>query len=158
MTESLAVLLHQPRECNCGTLQIHRDALVNQEVLWLEKIIRLHKFLMHTSWRTHLSFCYTFVQFNERECELIMRSIYAGILKSYFCNQLFSIRNAHGFTQAQMARRLRMEDRSYIELDHGKSCCSALTLALFLIYLCEDPMLFLDELRKAFEEEDSSVA
>lgn len=51
-----------------------------------------------------------------------------------------------------------MEDRSYIDLDHGKSCCSALTLALFLIYLCEDPMLFLNKLRKAFEAEDSSVA
>ena len=88
------------------------------------------------------------------EREFTMRSIYAGIFKNYFYNQLLSTRSARGLTQSQMARCLRMEDRSYIDLDHGKSCCSALTLALFLIYLCEDPMLFLNKLRKAFEAEE----
>ena len=78
--------------------------------------------------------------------------------REFIYNQLLSTRSARGLTQSQMARCLRMEDRSYIDLDHGKSCCSALTLALFLIYLCEDPMLFLNKLRKAFEAEDSSVA
>lgn len=78
--------------------------------------------------------------------------------REFIYNQLLSTRSARGLTQSQMARCLRMEDRSYIDLDHGKSCCGALTLALFLIYLCEDPMLFLNKLRKAFEAEDSSVA
>lgn len=78
--------------------------------------------------------------------------------REFIYNQLLSTRSARGLTQSQMARCLRMEDRSYIDLDHGKSCCGALTLALFLIYLCEDPMLFLNKLRKAFEAGDSSVA
>ena len=113
---------------------------------------------MYASWCMPRSFCYTSSQFNESEREFAMRNLYVSILKSYFCNQLLLTRNARSLTQSQMARHLQMEDRSYIELDHGKSCCSALTLALFLIYLCEDPIVFLDELRKAFEEEDSSVA
>ena len=35
-------------------------------------------------------------------------------------------------------------------LDHGKTCCSAVTLALFLVYVCEDSQEFLEELRHAF--------
>ena len=62
------------------------------------------------------------------------------------------------YTQAQMATVLFMDDRSYVELDHGHSCCSALTLALYLIYCCNDPIAFLDSLRKVFEaDEDDTV-
>ena len=57
-----------------------------------------------------------------------------------------------------MAECLMMDERSYIELDHGKSCCSALTLALFLIYCCEDPLIFLHELRSIFENESGYAA
>lgn len=51
-----------------------------------------------------------------------------------------------------MAAVLVMDDRSYVELDHGKSCCSALTLALYLIYCCENPTAFLTGLREVLEE------
>ena len=44
-----------------------------------------------------------------------------------------------------------MDDRSYIDLDYGKTCCSAVTLSLFLIYVSEDVNAFLEELRYAFE-------
>ena len=56
-----------------------------------------------------------------------------------------------GLTQAEMTEKLSMDDRSYIDLDHGKTCCSAVTLALFLVYVCEDVHEFLEELRHAFE-------
>jgi len=46
-----------------------------------------------------------------------------------------------------------MDERSYIDLDHEKTCCSAITLALFLVYICADVDAFLKELRCAFEFE-----
>ncbi len=44
-----------------------------------------------------------------------------------------------------------MAVRSYIDLDHGKTSCSAVTLVLYLIYVCDEPQAFLDELKVAFE-------
>jgi len=58
----------------------------------------------------------------------------------------------HQLTQAQMAGLLAMEERSYIDLDHGKTGCSGLTLVRFLIYCCDNPSIFLEELRVAFEQ------
>ena len=57
-----------------------------------------------------------------------------------------------------MAHRLAMGSRSYVDLDHGKSGCSGLTLARFLIYVCKDPLSFLEELRHAFDKRDSDAA
>ena len=57
-----------------------------------------------------------------------------------------------------MANQLIMDDRSYINLDHGKSGCSALTLALYLIYCSDDPVKFLDELKAALENDENHVA
>lgn len=80
-----------------------------------------------------------------------MRKTYRDILKHQFHARLIRVRTALGLTQAQMAEKLSMDDRSYIDLDHGKTCCSAVTLALFLIYVCDDVTEFLEELRHAFE-------
>ena len=68
-----------------------------------------------------------------------MRKNYTKVLKSYFHQKLFRSRVDLGITQEEMAHRLLMASRTYIDLDHGKTCCSALTLALFLIYIYDDP-------------------
>ena len=81
-----------------------------------------------------------------------MRNTYRNILKTYFCDDLIHRREALRLTQSQMAERLLMDDRSYIDLDHGQSCCSAVTLALYLTFLCEDVPLFIEGLRQAFED------
>ena len=80
-----------------------------------------------------------------------MRRIYRNVLKNHFHGQLVHVRDVNGLTQAEMAEKLSMDDRSYIDLVHGKTCCSAVTLALFLVYVCEDVHGFLEELRHAFE-------
>lgn len=87
-----------------------------------------------------------------------MRRQYTKVLKTFFHGQLFQRRVDLGFTQEEMAYRLVMSNRTYIELDHGNSCCSALTLALFLIYVCADPIDFLNELQNAFENTEIQVA
>lgn len=87
-----------------------------------------------------------------------MRKTFHAILKRCFHSNLVRTRTALVITQSEMAERLFMDDRSYIDLDHGKTCCSAVTLALFLIYVCEDPYGFLEELRHAFETEAGQAA
>ena len=80
-----------------------------------------------------------------------MRRIYRNVLKHHFHVHLVQIRTANGLTQSEMAEKLSMDDRSYIDLDHGKSFCSAVTHVLFLIYVCDDVQVFLEELRRAFK-------
>lgn len=87
-----------------------------------------------------------------------MRRIYRDVLKRQFNVRLVRIRTAKGLTQSEMAERLSMDDRSYIDLDHGKTCCSAVTLALFLVYICDDVQTFLEELRSEFNTVHSQVA
>lgn len=87
-----------------------------------------------------------------------MRKIYQKALKNYFNHVLVRTRTEQMLSQSQMAEKLAMDERSYIDLDHGKSCCSAVTLALFLIYCCCDPLGFLGELKDAIEAEIDSAA
>lgn len=87
-----------------------------------------------------------------------MRKHYSKILKTLFYQNLIQTRLALGITQEKMAETLIMDVRSYINLDHGKSCCSALTLSLYLIYYCEDVPKFLSELKAEFEKEGFDIA
>ena len=75
-----------------------------------------------------------------------MRDRYTRILKAQFWDR--AIRS-----QEAMARHLLMATRTYADIERGKACCGALTLTLYLIYLCPDPMRFLSDLRSAMERE-----
>ena len=90
------------------------------------------------------------VHYMRKQCE--------QILKNLFHETLVHTRYQVELTQEQMAAILMMDVRSYVELDHGKSGCSALTLALYLIYICSAPLEFLEELRNAFENESNWAA
>ena len=80
-----------------------------------------------------------------------MRNIYRNILKQQFYKSLRHARAISGLTQAEMAERLAMDERSYSYIEHGESSCSAVTLVLFLIYVCDDPAKFLEDLRTTIE-------
>lgn len=87
-----------------------------------------------------------------------MRKLFHTILKKQFHEALVYSREKEGVTQLEMAQILSMDERSYIDLDHGKICCSAITLALFLIYVCEDVGSFLGKLRSAIESVTDNAA
>lgn len=87
-----------------------------------------------------------------------MRKQYTDTLKHFFHMKVKRSRKYLGITQEEMADRLLMAGRTYIDLEQGKSCCSALTLALYLIYVSSDPVQFLEELREAFELDSTQVA
>lgn len=80
-----------------------------------------------------------------------MRNQYRQVLKVFFHYRAFQARAELGITQEEMAHRLSMSSRTYVELEHGKTCCGAVTLALYLVYVCDDPDEFLEELKHAFE-------
>ena len=86
-----------------------------------------------------------------------MRTYYAEIFKNYFYHELILARNTMHLTQPQMAELLDLGVRAYINLDHGKSCCSGLTLARYLVYCCPDPLRFLNGLCAVFEAETEHI-
>mgnify|MGYP000127393433 CR=1 FL=1 len=87
-----------------------------------------------------------------------MRKELTNALRRYFCREVFITRTTQNLTQSAMAERLMMADRSYIDLDHGKISCSGLTLALYLIYCCDNPTAFLHGLHDELEEVIHHVA
>lgn len=87
-----------------------------------------------------------------------MRKRYAEIIKTEFQKSLIKARTSRGLTQEQMAPRLRMSVRAYCGLENGENSCGAITLIIFLLYICTDPAEFLEGLRKAFEAESSDAS
>ena len=81
-----------------------------------------------------------------------MRNTYRILIGKYFCQTVFSYRLQQDMTQVEMAERLCMDERSCIDLEHGKNGCSVVTLMLFLMYECSAVDDFLRELRDIFEE------
>ena len=80
-----------------------------------------------------------------------MKKRCSDALKNFFREQLLQTRNSLHLTQRQMADDLMMAERSYAALESGESGCSALTLALFLAYFCDDPAALRTELKEVFE-------
>ena len=85
-----------------------------------------------------------------------MRANIGDVLRSRFRRNLVAVRADMGQTQSDMAQLLSISLRSYADLESGRSCCSAATLALFLVRACPDPVAFLDELREALDREQES--
>ncbi|RHV86699.1 XRE family transcriptional regulator [Lachnospiraceae bacterium OF09-33XD] len=65
------------------------------------------------------------------------------LLKTYFQSCIEAFRHKEGLTQESMAEKLFISTRSYIDLEHGKSCCSSLTLMFFLGSLSDEECLSL---------------
>ena len=87
-----------------------------------------------------------------------MKKRYYDILRKITHKHILNFKIEKQYTNAKMAELLSIDDRSYIDLDHGKAGCSALTLTLFLIYCCPDANKFLEEIRSAFESEADEIA
>lgn len=86
-----------------------------------------------------------------------MRNTYRILIGKHFCQTVFTYRIQQDMTQVEMAERLCMDERSYIDLEHGKNGCSVVTLMLFLIYECSDVDDFLRELREILEEANDAA-
>lgn len=72
-------------------------------------------------------------------------------IKAYLRTALLQSRTALGISQEEMARHLLMSSRAYASLESGKSCCSLITVLLFLTCCYTDRQAFIDGLLKIFD-------
>ena len=79
-----------------------------------------------------------------------MRNEMEAILKDAFRELALKTRYERGLTQNKMSRALVMSERSYEDIERGKTGCGALTVVLLLMEL-DDPILFLNGLIKKLE-------
>ena len=83
-------------------------------------------------------------------------SQYKLLLQGILTDRILVYRTANHFTQEQMAELLRISPRSYFDIEHGKYCCSAITLIFFMLILSKAEVLdFLEEFRKRAERKDT---
>lgn len=82
-----------------------------------------------------------------------MRKQYEERLKELFRRRLCQDRERLGITRVAMARRLRMAERSYLDLEYGTYSCGALTLMLYLAFVCADPEEFIRSFREQVQED-----
>lgn len=62
--------------------------------------------------------------------------------------RLRSARKKANLTQSKFSELLMMDTRSYISLEQGTHCCCALTLILYLVFVCNDVDGFISEMRQ----------
>ncbi len=87
-----------------------------------------------------------------------MKKRYLDSFKEIYAKNLMQERDNSNLTLQQMASKLHIDPRSYIEIDHGRSTGSALTLAMFLIYCCSDVNSFLETLKDEFDKTGGEAA
>lgn len=85
-----------------------------------------------------------------------MRAEMEAILKETFRDLALKLRYERKITQHKMAEALVMSERSYEDIECGRSACGALTICLLLIE-CEDANKILADLRVEFEKVHSSA-
>ena len=75
----------------------------------------------------------------KKECKCAFQSAMAIRFKD--------ARSEAKMTQAKFSELLLIDERTYIRLEHGANCCCALTLLLYLVFVCKDVQGFVDEMR-----------
>ncbi len=76
-----------------------------------------------------------------------MKTIEKSYVQDCFAKILLAYRQEHNLSQSKLARKMNITDRSFIGLEHGDFCPSAVSLVAFMQLLSEDELhIFLDAL------------
>lgn len=86
-----------------------------------------------------------------------MKSQIHAAVKDYIRGELLTTRSFLNICQEEMAHRLLMSTRAYVSLEGGKSCCSLITMLLFLSRCCIDQQAFLDGLFAILDSVESMI-
>ena len=81
-----------------------------------------------------------------------IRDRYKRSLDNFFYEKLKEEDKRIKHTRTKMSEIFVMDERSYYDLIKGKSSCSALSLAIFLIYVSSNPVQFLTDLKETFDK------
>ena len=68
---------------------------------------------------------------------------YAQSLCTFLAADFYTTRRSLGLTQTQMAEQLKIEPRSYSNLEHGRSLCGTQVFFLYLFRMKKDQKQFL---------------
>ncbi len=82
---------------------------------------------------------------------------YKSLLRALFQTELRGYRAQSGDTQEEMAEKLRVSPRSYIDLEYGKYSLSSVTLLFFLSHLTDREIVELVRRFAERAEEDEHV-
>ena len=86
-----------------------------------------------------------------------MKQYFYVQMKAYLRSQLLTTRECLQISQAEMAHRLLMSVRAYVALESGQSCCSLITVLLFLSRCCSDRENFIEGLLRIFEVPETEI-
>lgn len=79
--------------------------------------------------------------------------IYTKQLQSTLSRKAYEVRKKRKISQQSMAECLRIDTRSYCDLEHGRYCFSAPSLILLELMMTEmELLLFLEELQNAIQK------
>ncbi len=81
-----------------------------------------------------------------------MKQIYLKPMKSFLHLKIIQEVNDRNLTTDKAAEILNIDPRSFAYLKSGRTMCSTVTLIIYLVRLCSDPIKFLDEAKKVVEE------
>ncbi len=72
-------------------------------------------------------------------------------LRAFLAQRFLRTRDELNLTQMGFAEELNIDRRSYIDLEHCKNMCCAVTLLNFLCYQCKNPLEILYGCRKIMD-------
>lgn len=72
-------------------------------------------------------------------------------LCAYLGEQFMLTRSSLQLTQWEFAYELNLDRRSYVDIEHRKNLCCAVTLLTYLCYYCEDVPALLDGCRSIID-------
>ena len=75
-------------------------------------------------------------------------------VKRYTRGELMRTRWELGVSREEMGFRMGMTAWGYKDLERGISCCSLISMLLFVNYCCKDPEAFLKGLKEAAHSDD----
>lgn len=87
-----------------------------------------------------------------------MKELYQEELKKLIASYFVMTRKTENISQNKMSEWLLISERSYVEIEHGHNLCNPISLLIYLVYYCQDPLTFLEDVRKVLERVNNSVA
>lgn len=73
-------------------------------------------------------------------------------LRSFMAERFLRTRDELKLTQTEFASELNIDRRTYIDLEHRKNMCCAVTLLHYLCYHCKDPIEVLNGCKKILDK------
>ena len=77
------------------------------------------------------------------------------VLRTILSEDMKKTRKELGLTQSQMAAKLKLDVRSYCNIESGRSLCGTLALLLYFSKLCPDVEMLLERIRRERKSEES---